>query len=560
MPVINKRTVLIVEDELINRRILGKIVGSEYEVLYAENGKTALETIRRQPKTISLILLDLLMPVMDGFQLLDVIQSDDQLRRIPVIVLTADKTAEVRSLRAGAADFIPKPYDMPEVILARVSRSIKLAEDSGIISATETDALTGLYTREFFQEYCERYDLYHPDASMDAVALNINRFHLVNALGGRSRGDEVLCAAAEQIRKLAAGVGIACRCEADVFLLYMPHRESWQDVLDGLTTAICRAMGQATLSVRMGVYPEADRAVTVAQRFDRALHVCNIRRSGYRSACYYYDNHMYRRELYHEQLIGEMETAMKEKQFKVYFQPKYAIRGERPVLAGAEALIRWEHPTLGRISPGEFIPLFETNGLIRRLDSYVWSETAAQLHRWKEQFGVSIPVSVNVSRTELYDANLEDELLSLVALEHLHPQELHLEITESAYTKDDDQLIDAVSRLRGDGFFIEMDDFGSGYSSLNTLTSLPFDALKLDMRFIRRICDSEKDCRVVGLVGEIAAFMGVPVIAEGVEEYRQYELLRKLGVDMIQGYLFSAPVPPEQFEKLLQNPEWTFSE
>ena len=136
MPVINKRTVLIVEDELINRRILGKIVGSEYEVLYAENGKTALETIRRQPKTISLILLDLLMPVMDGFQLLDVIQSDDQLRRIPVIVLTADKTAEVRSLRAGAADFIPKPYDMPEVILARVSRSIKLAEDSGIISAT----------------------------------------------------------------------------------------------------------------------------------------------------------------------------------------------------------------------------------------------------------------------------------------------------------------------------------------------------------------------------------------------------------------------------------------
>ena len=269
---------------------------------------------------------------------------------------------------------------------------------------------------------------------------------------------------------------------------------------------------------------------------------------------------MYRRELYHEQLIGEMETAMKEKQFKVYFQPKYDIRGERPVLAGAEALIRWEHPTLGRISPGEFIPLFETNGLIRRLDSYVWSETAAQLHRWKEQFGVSLPVSVNVSRTELYDANLEDELLSLVALEHLLPQELHLEITESAYTKDDDQLIDAVSRLRGDGFFIEMDDFGSGYSSLNTLTSLPFDALKLDMRFIRRICESEKDCRVVGLVGEIAAFMGVQVIAEGVEEYRQYELLRELGVDMIQGYLFSAPVPPEQFEKLLQNPEWTFSE
>ncbi|MBR1863801.1 MAG: EAL domain-containing protein [Ruminococcus sp.] len=547
------RKVLIVDDEFINRQLLGAIVEREYEVLFAENGLRAMEKINDDPGRISLILLDLLMPEVNGYELLEFLKADEELRRIPVIVLTSDKSAEVRSLNMGAADFIPKTYDAPEVIMARVGRSIELAEDNVMIQEAENDELTGLYTKEFFFQYSKQRDRYLKDVDMDALVLNINRFHLVNELYGRDYGARVLQITADCIRDyLDRYDGLGARCGADDFYIYVPHREDHGELLELCTQKLSSELDNSSVSYRLGVYARADMQADIEQRFDRANLACSKKLSPYLNTVSVYDEKLHETELFNEKLMNDMDKALREKQFVVYYQPKYDIRGDRPVLTSAEALIRWVHPELGMVSPGAFIPLFEENGLIQKLDRYVWREAAAQTALWKKTYGITVPVSVNVSRIDIYDPELENELLHIVSSEGLSPREYLLEITESAYTDNSTQITETVSRLRADGFRVEMDDFGSGYSSLNMLTALPIDALKLDMKFIKNICTSSKDLRMVELMMEIAAFLAVPVIAEGVETREQYELLKKTGCDIIQGYYFSRPVPPADFDKLIE--------
>ncbi|MBR1404102.1 MAG: response regulator [Treponema sp.] len=223
-----KRTVLVVDDERINRQMLGTILEQEYTVLYAENGKDALEQLRLHADSISLVLLDLLMPEVDGYEVLNFIEQSTELKKIPVIVLTSEKSAEIRSLKLGAADFLTKPYDMPEVILARVHHSIKLFEDAQIIQATEIDLLTRLFTPKFFMEYGHQYDTRHPDSTMDAVVIDFSRFHMLNELHGKEFGNKVLCLIADGIREfLDKTEGIACRQDADVFYVYTARHDDY---------------------------------------------------------------------------------------------------------------------------------------------------------------------------------------------------------------------------------------------------------------------------------------------------------------------------------------------
>ena len=236
----------------------------------------------------------------------------------------------------------------------------------------------------------------------------------------------------------------------------------------------------------------------------------------------------------------------------VYYQPKYDIRSDRPVLRSAEALIRWQHPEFGMISPGDFIPLFESNGLIQKLDRFIWEEAAAQIVGWKKTFGWAIPVSVNVSRIDIFDPDLERRLLGILEKYGLSTSDLLLEITESAYSDSAERLIEVVNSLRDQGFRIEMDDFGSGYSSLNMLTTIPIDVLKMDMKFVRNMLKDEKSLKLCKLVMDISRFLDVPVVAEGVEEKAQLDRLKELGCQIIQGFYFSKPLPADQFEGLIE--------
>ena len=549
-----ERTILIVDDEAINRELLGNIIQSEYKVIYASDGKEALEKIHSEGNTISLVLLDLLMPVMNGNEVLKTMNDEGIINEIPVIVLTSEKSSEIESLKLGAADFLTKPYDLPEVILARVRHSIQLFENSKIIHATEFDKLTLLYSPDFFFEYASQFDQRFPDKVMDAVVVNFTRFHLLNELKGRSFGDEILNAMADGIRKaLLKTGGIAGRNEADFFYLYVPHDENHNILLDKIKESLSPLLKPSEIRLRLGVYSDSEHKFAMTQRFDHAVQACNSLRnktSGDSDICIY-DDKMAEKEVFDAHLLQDFEAAIEQKQFQVNYQPKFNIKGDKPVLCSAEALVRWIHPELGFVRPDLFIPLFEENGLVTKLDRYVWEEAARQIAAWKKELGVTIPVSVNVSRVDIAAPDMTDFITKIVKENGLSASEYMLEITESAYTSDSKHIVEVIENLRSLGHKVEMDDFGSGYSSLNMLTSMPIDVLKMDKAFIRNIQPGNKEMKLVELVLDIAKNLGVPVVAEGVETEEELNMLKAAGCDIIQGYYFSKPIPPSEMEKFV---------
>ncbi len=544
-----KRKVLVVDDGAVERKMLKNMLEEHYDVLLAKNGQEALNLIKENSNTLSVILLDLVMPVMDGYEVLTALNKDEEMSRIPVIVLTADDTAEVKSLRMGAADFIQKPYNIPEVIYARIDRIIQLYEKNNLISATKGDSLTGLLTKEYFVNYVEMIDHYAPDKAFDIIAIDVNKFHLINEIRGRVYGDRIL-------KEIGAGIqhyvdnkgGMACRSNGDTFFICVPHQTNPNELLWEIHVHLKDHLKDISTRIRMGVYSNADRHVDVEKRVDWALLACNSIKGNYGASVAYYDAIMHEREAYDERLLNDLETALEEGQFVVFYQPKYAIQGDKPRLSSAEALIRWKHPELGMINPSIFIPVLEQNGMIQRLDKYIWKAAAEQVVAWREKLGRAVPVSVNVSRIDLLEPNFVEDITQIVRDAGLTPSDYMLEVTESVYSDDSDGIIDIVKQLRSLGFRIEMDDFGSGYSSLNMISTLPFDILKLDIGFVRHIHENPKDLKMVEIIMQIARLLNVKVIAEGVEYEEQHQLLKKIGVDIIQGYYYSKPVDADTFE------------
>ncbi len=547
----HRRLVLVVEDQEINQGILEFILEDTYDIIFASNGVEALKQIEAHLQRLSIILLDLIMPVMDGFEVLERVRNSDDMRHIPIIVLTSEKEAELRALQLGAADFITKPFDAHEVILARVARIIELSEGRRLIQATEFDSITGLLTRGFFFEYAGQMHHFDPKRKMDALVLDIDRFHSINEMHGWESGNRTLALMGDAIRSLLDKTeGIGSRIEADQFYVYLPQQKNYLKILDTLQDQIDALSNRISIRVRMGVCPWMPKT-DLHTMFEHAKTACGMARGSYKSNLMIYNDAIHERELYYQRLLNDLWHAVEDHQFKVYYQPKYNVQVSPPKLSSAEALVRWVHPELGMISPGDFIPLFERSGLIHVVDRYVWNEVAQQIARWRDKLGVEFPVSVNLSRMEILDPSIEDELTDLISSNNLSPKEFKLEVTESAYTDDADQLIESINKLRADGFEIEMDDFGSGYSSLNMISSLPIDVLKMDMKFIRDIKADRKAFHMVEVVLDIARYLGVPVVAEGVETDEQLELLQGAGCELVQGYYFSRPLPASEFEKLI---------
>jgi EAL domain-containing protein (putative c-di-GMP-specific phosphodiesterase class I) len=292
----------------------------------------------------------------------------------------------------------------------------------------------------------------------------------------------------------------------------------------------------------------------VLTRFDRAHIACEKAKDNYSHPYEVYDEVSHRQQLESQKYISAMEDALKQREFITYYQPKYDMTGDTPRLAGAEALVRWQSKTEGgMISPGKFIPLFEQNGLIYKLDLYIWEEVARQMKEWKEKYSFTFPISVNVSRVDLYSPNLLLEIEQIIDRHGLTFRDLALEITESVCAADTETILSVVRNLRDHGFKIEMDDFGSGYSSLNMLSRMPINVLKMDMKFFQRNAGNDEIMdAMVRLIIDFAKVMKVPVIAEGVEDKEQADYLKAIGCDMIQGYYFGRPMPAAEFEKLLQ--------
>ena len=435
------------------------------------------------------------------------------------------------------------------VILALLIRSLRAGRKAKeLISATEIDTLTGLYNRNYFFEYANRMYHEHPDTPMDAIVLNIERFHSVNALNGWDFGDRVLRMLGEEIRSIAGEAdGIAGRFQADRFDIYCLHGENYQKMLDRLQGKLDALSPNTSIQLRMGVMQWQENLEPV-QLFDRARTACKMARGNYAEHLVVFDEHVREREILDQRLMNDLRRALDSYEFEVFYQPKFDIQSNPAKLDGAEALVRWRHPELGMVQPADFVPLFERNGQIDVLDKYVWQEAARQIARWREEFGITVPVSVNLSRVDVFDPTLENTLKGILRQNGLDHCALKLEVTESAYTENANQVVKVVESLRKSGFEVGMDDFGTGYSSLNMLSEMPIDFLKMDRAFIQSIEHDEKDTQLVALIIGIADSLQIPVVAEGVETEGQMTLLRDLGCELVQGYYFSRPLPASAFE------------
>ena len=434
-------------------------------------------------------------------------------------------------------------------LLLRSMRAEKRAKE--LISLTEIDSLSGLYNRDYFFQYANRIFHEHPDEPMDAIVLNIEQFHSINALNGREFGDQILRVLGNELHAIAdeAG-GIAGRFGADRFDCYCRHAADYQAIFDRLQSKVNAMTPNTSVFLRMGV-ALCQPGVEPVQLFDRARIACTQARGHYKEHLIVFDEKVRERELLDQRLINDLRRALDNYELEVYYQPKFDVGSEPPRLVSAEALVRWQHPELGMITPDVFVPLFERCGKISEVDKYVWSQAARQIARWQARFGRTIPVSVNLSRVDVFDPTLEKNLEDIIRQNGLERDTLKLELTESAYTENAEQVIRVVEGLRDKGYTVEMDDFGTGYSSLNMLSAMPVDVLKMDRTFIRNMENNERDVQLVALILGIAKNLKIPVIAEGVETETQLQMLKNLGCTLVQGYYFSRPLHPAEFETTL---------
>ena len=543
-----RKRIMVVEDNSLNREMLRVILADSYDIVEAEHGQEAFDILKTGSVRIDLILLDVVMPVMDGFTFLEQLKNDEMLKLIPVIVATQSDgdDNEIKALRCGATDFFSKPYK-PEIIRHRIENIFRLRENATIASQFQYDSMTDLYSRGyFFMKVAEMLEA-NPDIDYNIVCINVVNFKLYNEVFGEKKGDEILIAMAEYIRENVGDSGLCGRFGGDRFVVLQEREREIADRKHFTETG--RSIEGIT--VKFGVYEIFDRSIGIDIMCDRGFMAADSIRNRYDVNVALYDAEMRTRLIREKTITESMESAVTNDQFEIYYQPKYDVDSVQ--IAGAEALIRWNHPELGYVPPSEFITLFEKNGFITILDKYVINKVCMQMGEWKAEGLRLPPVSVNLSRTDVYCSDIVEYITGCIETNGLAASDIHIEITESAYTEHPAQIIAMVEKMRDNGIVIELDDFGTGYSSLNMLNEINADVLKMDMRFIQTKSEKEAQQGILKLIINLARWMDMKVIAEGVETQEQLMRIRDAGCDYVQGYLFSKPLPAGEYEYLIRN-------
>lgn len=550
------KTILIIEDNDINRSVLKKILMDEYNIIEAKDGQEGLEQLEAEYPRITAVILDLMMPVMDGFAFLSEVGKVKLYQEIPIIVSTGSnsQTDETKALSLGAWDFVSKPYN-PDIIKFRLKNAINRSEMTAfqrLKYLAEYDAVTDIYNKETFFTVTRRMLNNYPEEKFVLVRFDIDRFQLVNSFYGSAEGDRLLCYLANLMKTYLKKFPISAygRMEADVFACCVRYT-SKEAVREHIEAAV-RLIKEYNLSFDIipifGIYYIDDISLPMDTMLDRATLAAKTRKGNYIGWVAEYNPEMSRRLEQEQEILNEMQTALDEKQFCVYYQPKYSLDTNTP--CGAEALVRWRHPQKGLVSPGIFIPIFEKNGFISKLDYYVWEAVCAQLEDWISKGISPNPVSVNVSRVNFYNPRIVDMICDLVERHHVPPSLFQLELTESAYTDNPQIMKQVIAKLREKGFAILMDDFGTGYSSLSILKDIEVDILKIDMCFLDTSEIAGRAENIVASIVRMAKWLNIPTIAEGAETSAQIEFLRSIGCEYVQGYYFARPMPVEEYEVL----------
>ncbi|MEG2440137.1 MAG: EAL domain-containing protein [Acetivibrio sp.] len=418
------------------------------------------------------------------------------------------------------------------------------------------DTVSGLYNRTTFYAETKKMLLDNRQMQFVMLRMDIERFKIINELWGREEGDKLLRYIGDKLRyKLSMNPLITFgRTEADIFYICFVYSEdNDMKMIDYIEKILSEYEIDFEIVPYFGMYVIKNHDMPINLMCDRTNLAIRTIKGNYIKRYAYYDENLRKAMLWEQEIVNQMATALLEKQFVIYLQPQCNIQTGVPV--AAEVLVRWNYPKRGMIFPGDFIPIFERNGLIMKLDAYVWEESCKLIRKWLDEGKHPHPISVNVSRINLYNPKLCDTIIGMVEKYDLPVKLLELEITESAYSDSQNLLISVMERLQKYGFTVLMDDFGSGYSSLNMLKEAVVDILKLDLIFLSGEDKMARGGNILASVVRMAKWLKLACIAEGVETKEQVDFLRSIGCTIAQGYYYAKPMPIDEYEIYLERME-----
>ncbi|GIX22585.1 MAG: hypothetical protein KatS3mg121_1368 [Gammaproteobacteria bacterium] len=548
-------TVLVVDDDRSTRIGLRSVLEQDgYRVVECADGEAALAACAE--RTPDLILLDALLPGLDGFAVCRRLRERADIKHLPILMITAldDEAAIDQAFSSGASDFIPKPLNLA-VLRQRIARLLEAGwAEKHIRHLAYHDTLTGLPNRRHFMEALSEALATADDGALTAVLfVDLDRFKLVNDGMGHAAGDLLIQAVAQRLRGALRAGDLIARLGGDEFtvlLTDMPGTEAVARVAVKLGQALARPYeleGQqvwVTASIGIALAPhDARDADTLLRYADTAMFQAKEKRNSF---CFY-EPTMEARMIRRMQLDAELRSALDRGEFSLHFQPQVSL--EEGDVVGVEALVRWIHPQRGMVSPAEFIPVAEETGLIVRLGEWVLNEACRQVAEWNRKGLPRLVLSVNISGRQLEDPDFPYVVLGVLQKTGLPPEQLELEITESAIMKNPEAVIPLLQTLRRHRIGLAVDDFGTGHASLNYLRRFPITTLKIDRSFVNDIGAEDGDPIFVDSIIALAKALRLRLIAEGVETAEQLAFLKSRGCDWVQGFYLYKPMPAERFEE-----------
>lgn len=444
--------------------------------------------------------------------------------------------------RVGLINAIPK--EIVSITLTDVDHEV--AANQRLSRLVKCDELTGLLNRKTFAKEVEKAK----GSKCALVYFDVIRFKAINDIFGMAEGDRLLRYIADTIRLFTKENDVLCRLGSDRFAFFTDVTgKELEDMIENMLNRIADFDLPIGITCNVGIYLTNEENLTTEAMIDRAVLAQSVVKGSYTIKCNYYTEALRKDMLGEQEIVGMMATALVGRHFVVYYQPQYDH--STGMLVGAEALVRWNHPERGLISPGIFIPIFEKNGFITKLDYYVFEQVCYFIRSCMDKGLPIVPVSSNFSRHDIFQQDFVEQLEAIRVKYDVPAKFLRVEITESCVVGNSAMANEVVNKLHKYGYIVEMDDFGSGYSSLNVLKDIELDVIKLDMLFLSQETNSKRGGTILSSIVRMAKWLGMPVIAEGVETAEQADFLRSIGCNYIQGYLYSRPLPENQYEDLI---------
>ncbi len=547
---------LVVDDDRSMRVTMRAVLERDgYIIDECGNGAQALRRFEECPP--DLVLMDAMMPGMDGFSACRELRKQSSGKHTPILVVTAldDESSIDRAFASGANDFIPKPVNFA-VLRQRITRLLDASQaEKHVRHLAYHDTLTGLPNRRTFMERLQQM-MQEPRLEEDMIAvlfLDLDRFKLINDTMGHDFGDKLLREVTTRIQETLRSSDMVSRLGGDEFTVILNKMKS-PEIVARIARKICEQLSKpfqlgkqqvyVTTSIGVALYPEDTRDVnTLIKYADTAMFQAKEQRNSFK----FYESGMEVLVAKRMELENEMRRALEGDEFTLHYQPQ--VNAQSGEIEGVEALVRWQHPEKGMISPADFIPLAEETGLIVPLGEWVLRHACLQLKEWLDKGYPPLMLAVNISSRQLEEAKFDQVVLTIQCETGVPKGHLELEITESAIMKNPEKVIPALEELKKQGIELAIDDFGTGHSSLNYLRRFPVDTLKIDRSFVNDIGKSEEDTILVNGIIALAKSLKLKVIAEGVETKEQQEYLKNQNCDRLQGYYLFKPMPADVFEQ-----------